>query len=139
MNLLDESSLFNIMNLVLIGVSSDNKRCSPIGWRWGGWLGSWVLCLRRVINSTFISLLKTLEFWISTQEIEAAISSFGNYIDGNVVQKPVNLLWFLSYLKCAEIFDLVPTNSHLFGYFEAEPKSFLAESRLKAEGINKNK
>jgi len=68
----------------VIGVLSDNKRCSPIG-GWGERLGSWVLCLRRVISSTFISLLKTLAFWISTQEIEAAIGFFCNYIDGNVV------------------------------------------------------
>jgi hypothetical protein len=51
----------------------------------GGGEGGWALCLRRVISSTFISLLKTLAFWISTREIEAAISSFGNYIDGNVI------------------------------------------------------
>jgi hypothetical protein len=37
------------------------------------------------------------------------------------------------------MFDLVPTHSHLFGHFKAEPKLFVAESHLKAEGTNKIK
>lgn len=41
--------------------------------------------------------------------------------------------------RSAEIFDLVPTDSRLFGHFEAETKSLVAESHLKAESIDKVK